>query len=517
MARFTRLSTLALCAFAAPAMADVTPDEVWSNLQGYLEGFGYTVSVGARDGLGDPDLLILRDVSVAMSTSGDDLATRTTLDEIAFRATGDGRVAVSMPSNVPLVVSAVEGGTRTDTTLSLSLDDMVLTASGTPDDVNYDYTARSYGLTLDQLVVDGRVLESDLARIEGRASPVSGQARIAVDDGVVQADQQMSLGTVSLSGALDVAEVENGEVEVGDIETVLFNARYQDLAQDVAVSLPAGAAGLGLMEALSAGMTSTGTLSHSGGEFEVSAQGADHGFVARIASSEGLVDTVMSSERITYAVQSRAGRIGLTAPQARFPLDATLEGYSARMSLPLQPGDAPQPGELLIDLDGLALSQQIWDRFDPARALPRDPASLRLDLTTQVSPVANLLDPRTMAWVSKEEIVPVLLETLTLNGLRIEALGTLLQGTADLTFDNSTNEALDSIPMPEGRISLNLQGANALLGALVQAGFLPQEQVIGLRLMLAQMALPGNGPDTLVSDIELGPNGRISVNGTRIQ
>lgn len=29
---------------AAPARADVTPEEVWSDLQSYLAGFGYSVS-----------------------------------------------------------------------------------------------------------------------------------------------------------------------------------------------------------------------------------------------------------------------------------------------------------------------------------------------------------------------------------------------------------------------------------------------------------------------------------------
>ena len=49
----TTTSVLAVVAFAAPALAEVTPSEVWQNWVEYYKANGYTVTEGGRDEAGE--------------------------------------------------------------------------------------------------------------------------------------------------------------------------------------------------------------------------------------------------------------------------------------------------------------------------------------------------------------------------------------------------------------------------------------------------------------------------------
>ena len=66
-------------------------------------------------------------------------------------------------------------------------------------------------------------------------------------------------------------------------------------------------------------------------------------------------------------------------------------------------------------------------------------------------------------------------------------------------------------------MNLALSGGNTLLDTLVGMGLLPEEQAMGARLMSGLFARPGDGPDTLVSTIEMKEDGSILANGQRIK
>ena len=67
-------------------------------------------------------------------------------------------------------------------------------------------------------------------------------------------------------------------------------------------------------------------------------------------------------------------------------------------------------------------------------------------------------------------------------------------------------------------LAVSIFGANGLMDKLVVMGLLPQEQAMGARMMLGLFAKPGDGPDSLVSKIEVdGATGGISANGQQLQ
>ena len=90
--------------------------------------------------------------------------------------------------------------------------------------------------------------------------------------------------------------------------------------------------------------------------------------------------------------------------------------------------------------------------------------------------------------------------------------GAELTGDGDITLDNSMG-----MPMPTGVVNVMLTGGNTLMDTLVGMGLLPEDQAMGARMMMGLFARPGEGPDTLVSTIEMKEDGSILANGQRIK
>ena len=107
---------------------------------------------------------------------------------------------------------------------------------------------------------------------------------------------------------------------------------------------------------------------------------------------------------------------------------------------------------------------------------------------------------------------PGTLEEVKVNALQLTLAGAELTGDGEFVFDNSIG-----IPMPSGIANFMLVGGNGLLDKLVGMGFVPDEQAMGARMMMGLFARPGDGPDTLVSTIEVNEDGSVLANGQRIK
>ena len=148
--------------------------------------------------------------------------------------------------------------------------------------------------------------------------------------------------------------------------------------------------------------------------------------------------------------------------------------------------------------------------IDPGEQLPRDPATLIIDLGGQATLTEDIFDP---AYADGPfEGPPGELNGLKVNELKLSLAGAELTGDGDFTFKTEFG-----IPMPIGIANLMLTGGNGLLDTLVAMGLVPQEQATGARLMTGLFARPGDGPDSLVSTIEMKEDGAILANGQRIR
>jgi hypothetical protein len=170
-----------------------------------------------------------------------------------------------------------------------------------------------------------------------------------------------------------------------------------------------------------------------------------------------------------------------------------------------------------LTLSDFTMSEALWSIFDPAAQLPRDPATVALDLTGKARVLFDFLDPAVAASLEQSGEAPVELNALTINKLLVSLVGTSLSGSGAFTFDNSDLATFDGIPRPAGQIDLKLVGANALLDKLIAMGFVADEEAMGARMMMGMLAVPGEDPDTLNSKLEINNQGHVLANGQRIK
>ena len=107
--------------------------------------------------------------------------------------------------------------------------------------------------------------------------------------------------------------------------------------------------------------------------------------------------------------------------------------------------------------------------------------------------------------------------SLEIKHVELDAVGAHLSGVGFFRFDNSDLTTFEGFPRPEGNIDFTLVGANSLIEKLVSAGLLPKNQAMGARMMLGLITVPGNGEDTLKSQIVVTSKGHIVANGQRLR
>jgi hypothetical protein len=163
-------------------------------------------------------------------------------------------------------------------------------------------------------------------------------------------------------------------------------------------------------------------------------------------------------------------------------------------------------------LENVTVGDAAWAMFDPAGALPRDPASLSIDMAGKIKmDLPALMDAETTgAAVADPEPL-----SLDLRDLGIKIAGAALTGTGSFTFDNAM-VAMGGPPMPLGTADLRLEGGNRLIDGLIAVGLMTQEDAMGARMMMAMFGQSA-GEDVLTSKIEAREGGSIFVNGQQIQ
>ena len=141
---------------ASAASADVTAADVWADWQESLSLYGEDgVSIGGETM--DGDTLTISDITLTMS---DETATVTaSLGDLVLVEQGDGTVSVQMPANYPITIENKDGNV---VKMSMNQTGLNLIVSGTPTEMNYAMSAAKYGLTVDQILEDGKPMKADI-------------------------------------------------------------------------------------------------------------------------------------------------------------------------------------------------------------------------------------------------------------------------------------------------------------------------------------------------------------------
>lgn len=484
-------AVLALLA-ANPALADVTPEEVWQNWQAFYASSGSTITTGAveRDG----DTLVI--TGFTASIDGDGASSETTIAEIRLRDTGEGTVEVTMSGEATFTSAspAAEDDKAMGATGTLRMPGLVGTVSGTPEDMAYAFTAPSMDITVEPTE-------------EGK--PV-GKVNILLSDAnstyqlVGPADAQTLDGSFGAASAAMNIEVIDGSTNfVGSLNTA-------DLAGKVSGNLT-GIEDEEVSDALAKGFAidtalSYGALSY---EFDITDESGPSRLVG--GSAGGSFQMAMDATRLLLAAGGKNVEATFSGAQLPFPevkLSYAESGFN--LTMPIGKGDAPQDFSFLTKIVDLQVSDEIWAMFDPTGALPHDPATVVVDTAGKALLKSDLMSTPDDATPDAE------LHALQVKEIIARFAGAELTGTGDFTFDNTDMTTFDGMPAPTGKLDLKLVGGNTLLDKLVAMGMIGEDEAMGARMMIAMFANPGAGADELTSVLEFKDK-HFYANGQQLQ
>lgn len=539
MFRFAATSALALGIGAAPVLADVTPAQVWENLQKTYADHGYEVSGKVEDAGGT---LTVRDAVLSMTNEGG--ATTITIPQLTLGETGDAKVRVVIEGDMALnstvtapvptpdetAEDAPADGTATpddpapatppdtaaemveiDITGTIRLPGNEMLVSGTPEDMVYDYTYPS--VTADIRMPLDPQTDATLP-VNITLSDVTGtQRHVMAERSETSFDIKASEATMGIDsdipadadgqggGAMDVQVKMTQLASAGTVKTP---SQPFDLATQMA-------------QALSAGLDFQGSFAFQTAQASFDFAGKDEtgqDQTGKGSVTTGAADAAMqlSDQGMTYKGTTADVAVQMTTSTLPFPISYAADRSSFDMLIPVVKGDAAQPFRLASTLEGLTFSDGIWNLFDPNSQLPRDPASLTIDLGGDVVMTTDLFDPalaQPPAGTAPEQ--PFVPQRLMVNKVALDAVGATADITGELDFGVNPNQ-------PVGTLNGSFEGVNGLLDKLVAMGLVPEDQVMGMRMMLTMFARPAeDNPDRLTSQIEFREGGSIFANGQQVK
>lgn len=490
---------------SSAALADLTPAQVWGDWRQYMENMGYDISASEDE---SGDTLTVSDLTMNMPMPEDGGAVSMSMGTVEFVANDDGSVQINMPATLPLTISAT--GTATDPSFTMNIDytqtDHTMMVSGSPDDMTYAYDAGTIGLKLNELIVDDKSYGEENAKIDVVATDFTSRTTMTIGD-MRSYEQTGQIGGVTYDLFVHNPE-ETGQLAV--------KGSMSDLSLEGSGMIPLEIVDAADMAAMiAAGFDMSGTISFGAGDTGINFQDDVEGNFATATSSQGgELSVAMGPDGLAYAGSQKDTKMNIKVADLPFPIDLSMARSGFKLEAPVVKSDEPQDFAFGITLGDFVMSDMIWGIFDPNGQLPRDPATVELDLSGQATLLVDYLDPDAATQLAGP---PGEVNALTVNSLVVDAAGARLEGQGDVAFDNTDQTTFPGMPKPVGTVDLSLAGGNGLMDKLVAMGLLPQDQAMGARMMMGLFAVPGSEPDTLNSKIEFTEDGQVLANGQRVK
>lgn len=504
MGRFVLGSSVcaaALVAGLAPVSA-LTPEEAWTAIQTLNKLSGYETS-GTATRVGDT--LTISDLTYAQTQ--DEFELSLDLADVTLTDLGGGVVGVGYPETSEMVVNVVIEDEEVSIPVQLSMSGLKTEMAGEPENVEYVYAFDTMAMTF-----------SDFERFADEGEPVKGVVSLSMD----------GLSGTSTIGTTDIIDFSSAAKWAE--AALVANIEGIDEPGNLVMSLGVGAgvyegdsrmpADIGTSDPtamFAPGVSASGTMSYedlvfafNGSGFEGDGPNAVGSYslgagrlVADVA--DGVVSMETSGTNLAMSMQS---------PDIPLPsISAFIAESGMAFTFPMLMSEEPQDYKLAFAYRGLTVEDSIWDLFDPQGILPRDPATISLDLSGKMEWLIDILSG---AEPEAGEI-PALVYDVAINDLTIDLVGASVEGSGAFELNHDDYISFDGIPAPIGDASFVITGANGLLDNLVEMGLMPEEQVLGVRMMMGIFATPGEGEDVLTSTIETTAEGQVFANGQRLK
>lgn len=507
---YTRLSSTALIAsLLAPqiALADITADDVWQNYRDLVSVFGGDYSATpVRNG----NTLTVPEQSLHFTLPLAAGEFTITSSGLSLTEQGDGTVALIYPNPTVygIALDLADKGSFS-ANLEVSLKGMLETASGDPGDITYTYSADHMTMAFRD-VQTGKFDDAEIA-FNGEVSGIKGTFRITSGT-LVTVDSASSFGTSAYAAMFK------------DITGTVVNATggSDSMSGSSTLTLPRGGMDImNLAAAFRGGLALTAESNLTGNHTTQTTE--VNGEVVRSQNTWAQDQTVqfkVDQAGIQMSGSARDTEMSVLSPKdVPFPIEMQMQAVSGDMTLPWSSSLNLQDLVFAVSVEGLTMADEMWALFDPEQVLPRDPATVALDMSAKVKNFVNWLDIRAVHALKDSKETPAELHSLTLNALTVDMAGARLTGSGSASFDNTDMETYGGLPKPTGAFDLALQGGNGFLDKLVAAGLLPDADATGARMMLAVIAAPDpdGGEDAMKSRLEITEEGHILANGQRLR
>lgn len=497
MPLWTRLgtSTLALCALASAGWS-LTAEEAWNTWKTAAASSGQSLTAASEAKSGN----VLTLSGVAIDITMEEGTVKAALGEVALTENGDGSVTVTVSEtyNVDVAIDPQYGET-VEATLAVSQPGLSLTASDAGGGVTYAYNAPSLTATIEDFIVDGEAEDFDMT--------------ITVSDwvgsyGIGAGDTPTFTSTYAASNLTVEMASEDPDVE-GDFDMSISMA-----------NLGGGSNGTGggfmnmqdLPAMIEQGLTTQMTFTYGSTEFDLDFSERDEEISANGTLQGGSVLFALDPDKMNYQVTSNGLNVAASGTELPGPeVSMSMGTNSFTLLMPVAQTEEPKPFVLATEFRDLELADIIWNMFDPGAVLPREPATLTLNLSGMANWVVDIFDPAAMAGAD----LPAELHSLSITDVLLSVAGASLTADGSFTFDNADLETFGGFPAPTGALNLTLEGGNGLLDRLVTMGLVPEDQANMVKFMSGTFLRPGDGPDTLVSEIGVS-NGTLTANGNPI-
>ncbi|MGB1234710.1 MAG: DUF2125 domain-containing protein [Planktomarina sp.] len=481
---------------AVPAIADVTPADVWDQVQTSINTDPtISLTIGSIDEA--PERIVVS--NLAIQSEQDGITFSALSPSLTIQDRGDGTVEMQYAETSPILVSSTEKGDEFEMALDVIQTAVRYIISGDPELMNF--------------AMSGEQIEVKLTDISTRDSSVQ------IEGGIIFADLA---GNSIYTGGEDLKY--SGDFTAGSMVTDIsiqdradgsngvIKSTVTDLRVDAQVEMPAGLAedevfvkgGMFKMDS-SVGPT----------EIVIDFDIPDTKFRVDVSLDGSATDVSLSPDGLFYDSSLTNTQLNMMLPDVLpFPIEASLGKFATILKGPVNAGDADDL-QLGLTIADLKISDGIWNLFDPGQLLARDPATLDVQLSGRGAIAFDLN-------VMEEEIAssngsPGVIENLKIDALTLNAAGVTADGTGAFVFDNKDLKTFPGIPRPEGSAKIEITGANALLDTLIQMGFVAPEEAMGMRMGMAMFTTPGTAEDSLSSEVEVNAQGHVLVNGQRMR
>lgn len=502
MKHWNSASALALALVAAGssgAMAEITAEQAWDALKSYGESYGQTVT-GTPSKSGGA--LTVSGVTIAMDLPEGKMDG--TLGDITFTELGNGSVEVTIPPEYPMSFNVDPAeGEAVSMVMNVRQSGMKTVISGEPGNTTYDFSADEVAIDIPEITVEDETVEMNMTMA------LSGLLGQYVLVGTETRDVTANLKAASGAFSMDVKDPEGeGSAQV--------KVDIADIVSASTSTIPASTNMTDMGTMLKSGFATDGRVSY--GKVGLNFDFADTGETMKMLGSadSGTFDVTMNAGKLAYGGTQNGLDLTISGSQIPLPeITAEIAESAFRVAMPVAQSDEAGDFSVLASYKGIAVSDMIWGIFDPGAVLPRDPANLVIDVAGKARWLIDIMDPE--AAENMGDAPPAEVEALDINAIELTIAGASLTGSGAFAFDNADMTTFPGMPAPSGSANLQLVGGNTLMDKLIQMGLLPEEQAMGFRMMLGLFARPGDGEDTLVSEIEVTEDGQVLANGQRLK